>query len=108
MDRLRDELVKKLIFISAIAIAVVGLSIIAVRVFGVTDSILQYAGTLRSGDPNFIARYYLLLLLIYFLVYAMTVALCQPLTALMAALGGWLFGLWSLPVAVLSVTAGST
>jgi uncharacterized membrane protein YdjX (TVP38/TMEM64 family) len=75
--------------------------------FGLADTILQYGETLRSGDPGLIARYYLLLLLIYFLAYAASVALCLPLTALMAALGGWLFGLSSLPVAVLSIVAGS-
>jgi uncharacterized membrane protein YdjX (TVP38/TMEM64 family) len=62
---------------------------------------------LRSGDSDLIARYYLLLLMIYFFLYAVSVALCLPLTALMAVVGGWLFGLWSLPVAVLSILAGS-
>jgi uncharacterized membrane protein YdjX (TVP38/TMEM64 family) len=99
--------VKRLLLVCAIAIAVAGLSIVAVRIFGVTDSILQYAETVRSGDPDLIARYYLLLLLLYFLVFAVTVALCLPLVALMAALGGWMFGFWSLPVAALSVIAGS-
>jgi len=54
-----------------------------------------------------IARYYLPLMLAFFVVYAVTVALCLPLAALMAAAGGWLFGLWALPVAVLSILAGS-
>ena len=97
----------KPLLIAVVVIAVVSISVLAVPMLGLTQTIAQYADTLRSGDPDVIARYYLLLLLLYFVVYTASVALCLPLTALMAALGGWLFGLWSLPVALLSVLAGS-
>jgi uncharacterized membrane protein YdjX (TVP38/TMEM64 family) len=98
--------VKRPLLIAAIATAAVGMSIVAVPMFGLADTILRYGDALRS-DPDLIARYYVLLLLIYFVAYTASVALCLPLTALMAAVGGWLFGLWSLPVAVLSIVAGS-
>jgi len=99
--------VNKLILIAAVAAVAIGLVVLAVRMFGLADAIIQYGDALRARDPDLVARYYLLLLLIYFFVYAATVALCLPLAALMAAVGGWLFGLWSLPVAVLSAVAGS-
>lgn len=93
--------------IAGLAIAVMGMLIVAVPVFGLADTVLQYGETLRTGNPSLIGRYYPLLLLIYFLLYATSVALCLPLAALMAVAGGWFFGLWSLPVAVLSIVAGS-
>ena len=98
---------KKSLLIVAAIIAAIGFSIVAVPIFGLADPIIQYADGLRSGDPDFIARYYLPLLLAYFVIYATTIALCLPLAALMAGVGGWLFGIWALPVAVLSVIAGS-
>jgi len=98
---------KTFFIVAGIALTAIGVVIFAVPVLGLSDTILQYADTLRSADPALIARYYLFLLLVYFLVYAATVALCLPLAALMAVVGGWLFGLWALPVAVLSIVAGS-
>jgi len=99
--------VKKPYLIAAAIIAVIGLSVLAVPMFGLTDWIMGHVEALRSRDSDLLSRYYLLTLLIYFLVYAASIALCLPLAALMAVAGGWLFGLWSLPVAVLSILAGS-
>ena len=93
--------------VGAIGLTIAGMMAVAVPMFGLTDMIVQYADRLRSGEADFIAKYYLQSLLIYFVLYAASVGLCLPLAALMSAAGGWLFGLWSLPPAVLAILLGS-
>lgn len=58
-------------------------------------------------DRHIVVRYYAVLMLAYFLAYALTTTLCLPLTGVMAVIGGWLFGSLGFAVALLSVTIGS-
>jgi len=98
---------KRRILLAGIAILLLIGSILAVPILGLSQIIVGYVDQLHSANADVIIRYYPLLLVAYFIAYVLTVALCLPLAALMAIIGGLMFGFAGFLTALLSVTAGS-
>lgn len=97
---------KRRILLGVLVAPIIIGAILAVPIFGLSQIIISYVDQLHSAHANII-RYYWLLLLVYFIVYALTVALCLPLAALMTVVGGLLFGIPGFLIAVLAVAIGS-
>jgi uncharacterized membrane protein YdjX (TVP38/TMEM64 family) len=98
---------KKRIFLAGIAILLLAGSILVVPILGLSQIIISYVDQIHSANADIIIRYYPLLLIVYFIAYVLIVALCLPLAALMALIGGLMFGFAGFLTALLSVTLGS-
>jgi uncharacterized membrane protein YdjX (TVP38/TMEM64 family) len=98
---------KRSIVLGATAGLVFAAYVLAVPVLGLSDVIIGYVDRLYLARAEIIVQYYLLLHLIYFGACAVTVALCLPLAALMAVMGGLFFGIAGVATALLGVTLGS-
>jgi uncharacterized membrane protein YdjX (TVP38/TMEM64 family) len=98
---------KRKIVVSGFAILLLAGMIGAISLLGLSQAITLYVDQLHSRNADTIVRYYPLLLLLYFVAYVLSVALCLPIAALMAVIGGLMFGIAGFVVALLSVTSGS-
>jgi uncharacterized membrane protein YdjX (TVP38/TMEM64 family) len=102
-----DRHMKRTILVSCVAFLLVAGVIIAISLLGPAQAITHYVDQLHSRNADIIVRYYPLLLLFYFVAYALFVAFCLPVAALMAVIGGLMFGMAGFVVALFSVTIGS-
>jgi uncharacterized membrane protein YdjX (TVP38/TMEM64 family) len=81
--------------------------ILATLTLNLSQASIGYVDDFLSAHAEIVIQYYALLLLLYFIVYATSVALCLPLASVMAIIGGLIFGVAGLLIALLSVTIGS-
>ncbi|MEZ5667955.1 MAG: TVP38/TMEM64 family protein [Alphaproteobacteria bacterium] len=82
----------------------------AALVFGVdTDSLLDLLKTHHADLTGWVSRHFVLAVLVYALVYAVSIALSVPGGAVLTLVGGFLFGAWAgTAIVVVAATVGAT
>jgi uncharacterized membrane protein YdjX (TVP38/TMEM64 family) len=80
---------------------------LAISLLGGSSGILMLTDQFRGTYATAINDNFNIALLVYFLSYAIVVAFALPLTAIMAVIGGFIFGFIGLPIAILSACLGS-
>lgn len=86
---------------------IVAAYVLAIPARSLSQAIVLHIDAFRLANAAIIDRYYVPILLTYFLIYALIVSVCLPVTALMDVIGGFLFGLAGFPIAVLAASSGS-